>query len=101
MRNDDWEEGLMMKTPAATPPYQHARKMVQYSQQQAPQLREVTHVEATREVARGRAARPVETRPPLPPRTTVPAQRAPLSPAHIQAAGHSAQRTTQPLNTRV
>jgi DNA replication protein DnaC len=104
MCNDDWEEGLMMNAPAARPPYQYARTVVQYAQQQAPQLREVTHVEAvndTREVARGRAPRPVEARPALPARTTSPVQRSPLSPAHTQAVGRTQPHTTQPLNSRI
>jgi DNA replication protein DnaC len=109
MRDDDWEEGLMMNAPVTRPPYQSAEAMVKHSQAQyAPQLREITHVEEinnAREIARSRSPRSVEPRPSLPARTPMPAlppaQSSPLSPARIQAAGRTQQRNTQPLNSRI
>ncbi len=106
IRNDDWEEGLMMNAPASRPPYQYAGAIVKYSHSQgqhAPQQRDVTRVEEIndmREVSRGRTPRPVETRPSLPTRTATPVQRSPLSPAQTQAVGRTQQRNTQPLNSR-
>jgi DNA replication protein DnaC len=117
MREDDWEEGLIMNAPAARPPYQYAETIVQNSQAQyAPPLREVTRIEEVnngREIARSRTPKPGEARPSLParitaapaPRTTPPAlppaQRSPLPPAYTQAAGRTQQRNTQPLNSRM
>lgn len=113
MRDDDWEEGLIMNAPAARPPYQYAESMVKQSQTQyAPQLREVTHVEEVsngREIARSHTPKPVEARPPtrttMPARTTTPAlppvQRSSVQPAYTQAVGRTQQRNTQPLNSRM
>lgn len=102
IRDDDWEEGMVTNAPAARPPYQYARTVVQYTQQQAPRLREVPRAESVNEaheVNRSRVPRPVESRPALPARTP-PVQRSPLSPTHTQP-GRTQQRTTQPLNPRV
>lgn len=116
IRDDDWEEGLMMNAPAARPPYQYAETMVRQAQvPYAPQLREVTRVEEVnneRGIARSHTPKQVETRAALPTRTTAPIrpttpalppapQRSPLSPAYTQAAGRPQQRNTQPLNSRV
>ena len=112
MRDDDWEEGLIMNAPAARPPYQYAETMVKQSQAQyVPQLREVTRVEEVnngREIVRSRTPGPVEARPPTrtttPVRTTTPAlppaQRSSAPPAYTQAVSRTQQRNTQPLNSR-
>ncbi|MBV9258837.1 MAG: ATP-binding protein [Ktedonobacteraceae bacterium] len=111
MRDDDWEEGLMMNAPASRPPYRYAEAIVKYSQAQyAAQLRDVTRVEEINnmgEVARSRATRQVEPRPSVPARATPStpppssAQRSPLAPARTQIAGRTQQRNTQPLNSRI
>ena len=105
IRNDDWEEGLMMDAPVSRPPYQYAGAIIKYSQaQQASQVRDVTRVEEVndmREVPRNRTPRQIETRPALPTRSTAPVQRSPLPPpAQTQVVRRTQQRNTQPLNSR-